>query len=213
MPTDAASRRRGRPETALAIERAAVDLVLAQGYENVTVDMICEAASVSQRTFFNYFKTKDAALLGSAAPSVDEERAERFVLSTGPILAEAVGLVRIDPAMIAMTEPLFGDRIRAIASHPELLARQMERFAAIETELRVIIRRRLEREVTDAGRGDEPGSRDADLDAEAEVTTQLLGGLLRFVGQNLARAMEAGAPPPSDDELTRLLASVLPKLT
>ena len=121
------------PMTARAIEGAAIELVLAHGYADVTVDMICDAARVSQRTFFNYFKTKDAALLGNALPEIDVERARVFADSTGPLLAEAIGLIRVDTEFVFDDEKLFADRIRAISSHPELLARQMERLAGIET--------------------------------------------------------------------------------
>ncbi|MEI3230619.1 MAG: TetR family transcriptional regulator, partial [Gordonibacter pamelaeae] len=57
-------RERKRCETRAAIERAAISLVDELGYDNVTVAMISERAVVSQGTFFNYFPTKDAAIVG-----------------------------------------------------------------------------------------------------------------------------------------------------
>jgi AcrR family transcriptional regulator len=220
MATDAATRR-GRPETAASIERAAIRLVLRDGYEHVTVDMICEAAGVSQRTFFNYFKTKDAALLGAAVPVIDRERAAAFVASDGPLLAEAIGLVRVDPALIASGEELFVERIRAISSNPELLARQLERLAGIETELRDIVIQRLRR-VADAQGGSAGGGGAAtalgaeasggdgvDLDAQADLITNLLAGTMRYLGQAAARSLETGAASPDVDALMK---SVLPKL-
>ena len=57
-------RERKRRATRDAIERAAIALVSERGYDNVTVAQICEASSVSQGTFFNYFRTKDAAIVG-----------------------------------------------------------------------------------------------------------------------------------------------------
>lgn len=57
-------RQRKQAATALTIERSAVALVQEHGFQAVTVDMICAASGVSQRTFFNYFKTKDQAILG-----------------------------------------------------------------------------------------------------------------------------------------------------
>ena len=57
-------RERKRRATRDAIERAAIALVSERGYDNVTVAQICELSSVSQGTFFNYFRTKDAAIVG-----------------------------------------------------------------------------------------------------------------------------------------------------
>jgi AcrR family transcriptional regulator len=46
------------------IQAAAVELVLRDGPDAATIDAISERAGVSPRTFFNYFDSKDSALLG-----------------------------------------------------------------------------------------------------------------------------------------------------
>ena len=58
-------RERKRRATRDAIERAAIALVSERGYDNVTVAQICEASSVSQGTFFNYFRTLFLEVAGS----------------------------------------------------------------------------------------------------------------------------------------------------
>ena len=62
-----------RRETRAAIERSAITLVDELGYENVTVAMIAERAVVSQGTFFNYFPTKDAAIVGLGPLDLDPQ--------------------------------------------------------------------------------------------------------------------------------------------
>ena len=57
-------RERKRIATRQLIEHTAVELVLDLGYDEVTVEKICEACNLSTRTFFNYFPTKDAAIGG-----------------------------------------------------------------------------------------------------------------------------------------------------
>ncbi|MET0725585.1 MAG: TetR/AcrR family transcriptional regulator [Leifsonia sp.] len=203
MAAEASARRRSRVETAGAIERAAIALVLEHGYDGVTVDMICEAAGVSQRTFFNYFKTKDAALLGSALPEVDPERAAAFVDSDGPFLAEAIGLIHVGPEVVFHDEKLFADRMRAVASHPELLGRQMERLASIENELRRLILARLRRTA---------GAESTELEVQAEFIVNVVAGAMRFLGQAIGRSIEDGTPPPDQQSMTAVIASVLPKL-
>ena len=68
-------------ETSLRVERSAVSLVLKHGFDNVTVDMICSQSGISQRTFFNYFKTKTTAIIGAEPPTIDEGRAREFIAS------------------------------------------------------------------------------------------------------------------------------------
>ena len=151
-------RRRDAIETSAAIERAAVDLVLEHGYDDVTVDMICARAGVSQRTFFNHFPTKDAALIGVAGPSIEERRARAFIVSTGPLLVEAAQIIRVQPEGLENDPRLLARRIRAIGSSPVLMARQMDRFAGLEHDLTDIILLRLRTQVpgrvaTGAGSG------------------------------------------------------------
>ena len=64
-------RERKRRATRAAIERAAIALVGELGYDSVTVALICERADVSQGTFFNYFPTKDAAIVGIGVYDLD----------------------------------------------------------------------------------------------------------------------------------------------
>ena len=50
--------------TRSALHAAAVELVYAGSLETVTTAQIAEAAGVSPRTFFNYFETKEDAIIG-----------------------------------------------------------------------------------------------------------------------------------------------------
>lgn len=59
-------RARKRRATENAIESSAVQLALEHGIEHVTVEEICEMADISRSTFFNYFPSRDYAILGRA---------------------------------------------------------------------------------------------------------------------------------------------------
>ena len=63
----ATGREAKRERTLRRVEKAAVALALQHGTEHVTVDQICEASDISARTFFNYFGSKDAAIVGTAS--------------------------------------------------------------------------------------------------------------------------------------------------
>jgi AcrR family transcriptional regulator len=50
-------------ETRRKIFDTALDLLVKEGYDRVTVDEICAAAGVSKGTFYHHFKSKDQAIL------------------------------------------------------------------------------------------------------------------------------------------------------
>src|SRR3954465_1350191 len=70
-------------------------LVAEHGLDAVTVEAICEEAGVSARTFFNYFETKDDAVLGHTPWPLDSEAAGTFASGgpTGHLLADLQALV------------------------------------------------------------------------------------------------------------------------
>lgn len=178
--------------TSAAIEKSALELALTHGYAHVTVDMICEAAGVSQRTFFNHFPAKDDAILGRDLPRIDERAARRFIVSSGPVLLDALELVDL-PAKEGEV-PRIDERMRVIAQSPTLMARQMERVTALEAELRDIITVRLEHE--------RPGGNAAELHDDATMVTHLLSGMVRFLGTG------AGGDSTLDEAVVRARAAV-----
>lgn len=58
-------RERRRQETARDIQRATLELAIAQCLEKTTAEAIAERAGVSARTFFNYYPNKEAAAIGT----------------------------------------------------------------------------------------------------------------------------------------------------
>lgn len=87
-------RSRKKAETRRALHEAALGLVEAHGLDATTIERICEIADVSQRTFFNYFPSKSAAVLGLPDVIVTDEALARFRSATGeliPALCELVG--------------------------------------------------------------------------------------------------------------------------
>lgn len=72
-PTETTSlRERKKAETWHAIHDAAAELALDDDTRHVTVEAIASEAGISQRTFFNYFPTKEDAILGVRTPTVPE---------------------------------------------------------------------------------------------------------------------------------------------
>nr|WP_269328798.1 TetR/AcrR family transcriptional regulator [Kineosporia babensis] len=82
------------------------------GIEHVTVEAISEAAGVSERTFFNYFATKDDAILGD--PAEDIARICEQIRSAPAELT----------ALQALYQALHGE-VEEIRHHPELFTLRM----------------------------------------------------------------------------------------
>ncbi|GHG12487.1 MULTISPECIES: TetR/AcrR family transcriptional regulator [Paracoccus] len=86
-------RDRRRLQTSREIQRAALSLALSQGYEGLTTEMIAAEAGISQRTFFNYFLNKEAAIIGETV-SFDEETVAWFRESSGPLVPDLLQALR-----------------------------------------------------------------------------------------------------------------------
>lgn len=71
-------RERQRLQTLQEIHRAAVELVERDGLAEATVDAIADRAGISRRTFFNYFASKEDAVLGTRPPTVPEDALALF---------------------------------------------------------------------------------------------------------------------------------------
>lgn len=170
-------RARKRAATQAALEHAAIALALEHGYENVTVDAICEAAMVSPRTFFNYFGTKEAVFLGASPPMPTEEAIHAFVHASGnDVLGD---LVDMAVSVLVDREPdlaLLRSRHRLIERTPELLAGEITRIAELENVLMRLVQDRFQAQ----GRGDTATPELAD---EAHMVVALWTSVMRYSTQ------------------------------
>ena len=88
-------RERKRAQTRRRLEEAAIGLALRDGMDKVTVDAISERADVSPRTFFNYFDSKEDAILGVRPPDINDETlaAHRARYDGSDLVESIVGLI------------------------------------------------------------------------------------------------------------------------
>lgn len=133
MQVSLSLRERKRIDTYRSIHEAAAELVLERGLANVTVDEIVERAGVSARTFFNYFPTKEDAVVGLRAPELSDELLESFRSQLGDdLLSGAVELLAavIGTALIPGDDPV--RRKELTLEYPELRKRFMMRISDAE---------------------------------------------------------------------------------
>lgn len=86
-------RERKKELTRRAIHDAAMALALDRGFAQVTVADICAGAGISERTFFNYFPTKIAAVLGLPEAPLSEAQERRFLEGSRPLMDDVCELV------------------------------------------------------------------------------------------------------------------------
>lgn len=207
-------RERKRAELRSTIERQAVELVLEHGYDNVTVDMICTASMASQRTFFNYFGSKDMAILGPHPMVLDDAAIEDFLhRPQGDVLSD---LTRMMACMLArhgdVDFELWRLRREAIHATPELMRSQAERIATKHSDIAAVVLRRLQAHARPAAAGREaengPGD-DAmnDLRAQARLIVDLWSGVARHAMRLWAERPDTN-PQQVVEDLLVLLARI-----
>lgn len=191
-------RERRKADTWLAIHEAAATLALERGLENATVEAVAEAAGISPRTFFNYFATKDDAVLGIRAPKLDPALLDGFTLDDD-LLGQVTRLL-----LAVFRSALDGpDRVRRhqlIATYPHLARRRKE----VTVEAEDLVRQAL----TEMLAGDPAWSAGIDghsVDAVARMLVMLAGVPLRAIVAAPDRETGRSIQPEDLDESLSLL--------
>jgi AcrR family transcriptional regulator len=130
-------RDRKRVATRARMEQAAVELVLRDGFQHATIEAICDAADVSTRTFFNYFDSKEDAVLGLAELQISDSG-----VMAKTMRGEEVDVVEaLVELIVEMTTPalenraLHKPRTEILQRNPELFTKQIARLTRITDEL------------------------------------------------------------------------------
>jgi AcrR family transcriptional regulator len=125
------------------LQRVALELFAARGFDQVTIDDICADAEVSKTTFYRYFDSKEDALLGPAQQKLAEMGA---ALSQRPASESAIVAVR--NAFLEVAAEYQTQRVQKLAVNrivratPSLAARNLEQQTAWENLLREFVAER-----------------------------------------------------------------------
>lgn len=125
-------RERKKRATRRALRGAALRLAATHGVDQVTVEAIGQEAGVSTRTFFNYFGSKEEALVGDGAELQCRISAALEAASDQPLLSilrRALHDAAVD--VVDMREEMLL-RKRLLSECPALLPQHMANFAAAE---------------------------------------------------------------------------------
>ncbi|WP_051209440.1 TetR/AcrR family transcriptional regulator [Propionicicella superfundia] len=123
----------------------AIELALELSSGQVTVDMICERALISVRTFYNCFPSKDAALAGNGPPLPDEGALGAFRRDRGPdVLGDLLQMLATALEQAPDEREIKRARGRLLCQEPHLLAGVTARLTAVSQELVPHVIARLE---------------------------------------------------------------------
>jgi AcrR family transcriptional regulator len=125
-------RQRRKAETWTALHDAASSLALLHGIDQTTVEAIAESAGVSPRTFFNYFRAKEDAILGLHEPQVDPVELARISTAADDLLDQVSRLLMtVARSAIGGADP--ARRRELLARYPNLGRHKMEQMVKAET--------------------------------------------------------------------------------
>ncbi|MDI2035318.1 hypothetical protein PJL15_02448 [Paenarthrobacter nitroguajacolicus] len=144
---DGGLRERKRVATRLAITAVARSLTAERGLNGYTVEEVCEEAGISRRTFFNYFHSKEDAVIGSFSDETPHDALENFNRDpqrvdggiSNTLLAALYHLTLdiVERSTISHTE--VHQLIAAIKAEPQLLGRMTLEGEAREREFMELI--------------------------------------------------------------------------
>jgi AcrR family transcriptional regulator len=141
---DCGLRERKKRQTRVDLHRAALDLVEEKGFSAVTTDEIAARAGVSPRTFFNYFPSKEAAVLGRGPGDLDELSAllgdrpadERPIETLHSVILALLAPATFDPQLRAQ-------RRRVLLHEPSLAPAFVGSNLRVENALTAAMEKRL----------------------------------------------------------------------
>jgi AcrR family transcriptional regulator len=136
-------RERKKAETRRALSSAALRLAQELGPDGVTVEAIAEASGVSTRTFFNYFSSKDDAIVGIAPSEPSELLSDLVARPADEAPLDALrGMALAAAERLEATADELWARHQLAQRYPSLAVRRSARMAEVERGLAEEIARR-----------------------------------------------------------------------
>jgi len=180
-------RERRKQEARLAISGAAMALFAAQGFDEVTISQVADAAGVSKMTVTNYFPRKEDLVF---------DRAEAAIASLANVITErAPG----DSLLAAIR----GDYARRVAARDVTLGVPSPAFARMVQGSHVLTSRGREiADLREQALGDAIAAENGVDDAQQRIVAAQLASVHRVLFAESVRRTLAGEPP---EEIFRLL--------
>ena len=168
-------RARHKLETTRLIHEIAATMALKEGLLHAKVEAIAAAAGVSKRTFFNYFATKEDAVLGVQAPVLSDDVVKRFTTRDDDLLTRVVWMF-VDVSRTILVTGSVKRHKELWHRFPELVGRYKARMLETEGIIRPVVTRVC------------PGV----SDQEVSIILNLAGAIIRYGYSIDAELTDAG---------------------
>jgi AcrR family transcriptional regulator len=195
-PGDDDLRARRRRETEREIHAATLRLTARHSFDQLTVDMISAEAGISRRTFFNYFPSKEAAVVFGPWALPEAALADFLTApGTGPaqVLRDLTRLLVRELEQNAPDRDTFGQVFVLAQQHPGISAALLATLDSFERTVAAVAAQRL---------GREPGD-DAPALLAAVALATMRTGLQRWAQS------EQSSPLPDVERTVALLHALL----
>ena len=157
-PDDLGLRERKRLATRREIQRAVLTLCAQRSIDKVTIDEISRVAEISPRTFFNYFASKDSALVGDELELACDADIERFVTggADADVMTDLATLIGRSLQNTDGDREIHELRRAVMKDNSHLFTMRMATLRNFEAGLQQIVERRLLTD--DPHLGQDPGA-------------------------------------------------------
>ncbi|CAN5514926.1 TetR/AcrR family transcriptional regulator [soil metagenome] len=139
-------RERKRLATRRAIQVAAITVVRERGFDATTVDEIARIADISPRTFFNYFTSKEEAIVGDGPEVPEGEARDAFIADRSPIFPAIAQLFSVNITPALHDQEMVVLRRTLMKTNPELGAKRWATIYHFEAQVIDVVTRRLAEE-------------------------------------------------------------------
>ena len=165
MPDSALSlRERRAAETSLGLRDEARRLTAERGLAGFTIEEVCSEVGVSRRTFFNYYGSKENAVLGIPVRTDTADLEEEFVAGSGPLVDDFALLHVARWERLALSKAEAEEMGRIFEREPRLFAHFLSLNAEREREDIALVGRRADAPSAELG---------------VETLVQVFGALIR----------------------------------
>lgn len=156
-------RDRRQAETSRALKAEARRLTAERGFTGFTIEELCSEVGVSRRTFFNYFASKENAVLGVGVRTDSADLDDRFRSAQGPLVTDLAELHIARWELMSLSKDEGAELARVFEREPRLFAHFVGLAAQGEREDISLTMQRA----------------DVASETRAETAVQLLGALIR----------------------------------
>jgi AcrR family transcriptional regulator len=149
-----------------------------RGLAGFTIEELCAEVGVARRTFFNYFASKENAVIGIPLKSDDSDLDDEFLSADGPLVDDLLDRAVRRWERLEISSDEVPDLIRVLEREPRLVTHVVglvEEFDRDDIEL-------VERRLGIPRDPDRAATTTSVDDVRAVTAVHLVGGLIRAVG-------------------------------